>query len=239
MKKIGKRSFRLMLAVVILITAVGGMPVRTDAAVDTFLMNRTKKTMVIGSSYQFRVNASSGKVTWTSSNRKVAGVSKTGKVTAKKKGKAVIKASVKKNGKTTVYKCTVTVVTQQKSYESETIKLINRQRRRYGWASLDSNVYLQQAAQKRAKEVATQKFSSKRPNGTYFTSAISMKYDFAKAGQCIACDFATPAEVVDAWMNNADTKAKIINKYYRDIGVGVYLADDGYLYWVAIFASKK
>ena len=239
MKKVWRRSLNIVLAIIILVTSVGLMPVQTDAAVEIFLMNRTKKTMVIGSSYQFKVNASSGKVKWTSSDQKVARVSKTGKVTAKKKGKTVIKAVVKKNGKTTVYKCTLTVITQQKSYESETIRLINRQRRRYGWSSLSSNVYLQSAAQKRAKEVATQKFSSKRPNGTYFTSAISMKYDFAKAGQTIACDFATPEDVVDAWMKNAGTKAQIINKRFTDIGVGVYLADDGYLYWVAIFACKK
>ena len=239
MKQQGRRVFQIILAVIVLVTAIGGMPLQTEAA-PTFQMNRTKKTMVIGSSYQFRVaDTASSKVTWTSSNKRVASVSRNGKVTAKRKGKAVIRANVKKNGKTTTYKCTVIVITQQKSYETDTVRLINKQRRRYGRPSLDYSAQLQKAADKRAKEVATKKYSAKRPNGTYFTSAIDMDYNYARAGQTIGCDFATPADIVDAWMNTAGTKAHILSRYYTDVAVSVYLADDGYLYWVAIFACRK
>ena len=94
------------------------------------------------------------------------------------------------------------------------------------------------AAQKRAKELS-KKFSHKRPNGTKWTSAISMEYDFKRAAENIAREFATPEQTVEAWMGRASTKAKIIGKQYKDIGVGVYLAKDGYLYWCAIFAREK
>ena len=51
------------------------------------------------------MNGTSKKVTWSSSNKKVAAVSTKGKVTAKKKGTAIITAKV--SGKK--YKCKITV----------------------------------------------------------------------------------------------------------------------------------
>ncbi len=55
-----------------------------------------------------KVKGAKGKVTWTSSNKKVATV-KNGKIVAKKNGKAVVSAKVKATG--AVLKCQVTVTT--------------------------------------------------------------------------------------------------------------------------------
>ena len=55
-----------------------------------------------------KVKGAKGKVTWTSSNKKVATV-KNGKIVARKKGKAVVTAKVKATG--AVLKCQVTVTT--------------------------------------------------------------------------------------------------------------------------------
>lgn len=65
----------------------------------------TKKTLKKGKSFTLKVTGAVGKVTYSSSKKSVAAVTSKGKVTAKKKGKAVIK--VKTNGMT--LKCTVTV----------------------------------------------------------------------------------------------------------------------------------
>jgi uncharacterized protein YkwD len=197
-------------------------------------INKVKKTLLVGNTFQLKVSGTSQKITWKSSNTKVATVSKNGLVKAKKKGTATITAKIGEKK----YQCRITVVTLQKSYESTTIRLINKERRKYGYASFDTNPLLQSAAQKRAKELY-QQFSDTRPNGSKFTSAISMKYDFKYAAENIACDFATPSDVVEAWMDGASSKAKIISKRYTEIGVGVYLGEDGYLYWAAIFASPK
>lgn len=239
MKGIWKRSMGLLMAMMLVALSLLLTTVETDAAIQDFYMNQTTKTMVVGDSCRFRLNIASGRVTWESSNKKVASVTQGGKVTAKRRGTAVIKATVRRNGKTSVYRCKLTVVAQQSAYVPQTVRLINRARRGYGWPSLNHNSYLQQAAQKRAQEIATKSFSVKRPNGTSFTSAISMKYNFAQAAQSIARKYATPKDVVNGWMSNSAAKANIISRRYTDVGVGVYLADDGYLYWVAIFASKK
>lgn len=221
-----------MLAVLIPLFCVTGSQVQAEAA--TIKLNTTKKTLRIGKTYQLKVKNTTKTVKWKSSNSKIASVSSEGLVTAKKAGTTTITAKVGKKKLT----CKVTVVTMQTSYVNQTIRLINKERRKYGYASFNKNSLLQAAAQKRAKELA-KKFSHTRPNGYKWTSAISMEYDFVRAAENIGRDFATPQQVVDAWMNQASTKAKIIGKGYKDIGVGVYLSSDGYLYWCAIFAKEK
>lgn len=200
----------------------------------TVKLNADKKTMVIGSSCKLKVKNTSKSVKWSTSNKKVATVNSSGTVTAKKAGTAIITAKVGQKKLT----CKVTVVTMQQSYVNKTIRLINKERRKYGYASFDQNSLLQEAAQQRARELA-KKFSHTRPNGYKWTSAISMKYDFSRAAENIARDCATPQQAVSAWMESASTKAKIISRRYDEIGVGVYLAPDGYLYWCAVFAREK
>lgn len=196
-------------------------------------LNRTQVQIVRGDTCRLYVKGSTAKVRWYSSNAKIATVSN-GKVTAKKKGTSIIYAKV--NGKK--YACKVTVVTQQRAYIDTLQKQINIQRRRYGFNSYDRNSLLQQAAQKRAKELA-EKFSHARPNGYNWASAISMRYNFEKASELTARCYTGPQEVVNAWMSSASTKAKIISKRYNEIGVGVYLDEDGYLYYAVIVARKK
>lgn len=200
----------------------------------TIKLNTTEKKMVIGNTYKLKVRNTQKSVRWISGNPKVAEVSKNGLVTAKKAGKTTIIAKV--GGKKLT--CKITVITMQDSYVSKTIRLINKERRKYGYSSFDRDPLLMSAAQKRARELS-KKFSHTRPNGTKWTSAISMEYDFRRAAENIARDFASPQQTVDAWMASAGTKSKIIGKQYREIGVGVYLGRDGYLYWCAIFAKEK
>ncbi len=67
-------------------------------------LTRTKATLSPGDTLQLKLN-SLGRSSWKSSNKKIAAVSSTGKITAKCKGTATITAFL--YGKK--YKCTVTV----------------------------------------------------------------------------------------------------------------------------------
>ena len=68
-------------------------------------LNKTKITVKVGKTYTLKINGTTKTPKWKSSNKKVATVSKTGKVTAKKTGTATITATI---GKTRLT-CTVTV----------------------------------------------------------------------------------------------------------------------------------
>ena len=73
-----------------------------DAAVT---LNKKKITMLTNSTYQLKLTGTSKAVVWSSSNKKIATVSKTGVVKALKKGTCTITAKVKNKS----YHCKVTV----------------------------------------------------------------------------------------------------------------------------------
>ncbi len=82
----------------------------SDAAVKGKL-NKKKATIAVGKSVTLKVkHKGSAKVTWRTSKKKVAYVSSSGKVTGRKRGKAVITAKVTKGGRSKKLKCRLTVV---------------------------------------------------------------------------------------------------------------------------------
>lgn len=97
MKKVAKKASVLLFALMLVVC----MAIPISAA----SINKKKVTVCTGQTIQLKVNGVKKKAKWTSSNKTIATVTSKGKVTAKKKGKAVITAKVG-NKK---YKCTVTV----------------------------------------------------------------------------------------------------------------------------------
>lgn len=88
-------------------------------------LNKTSLTLIATQKETLKLNNVSGKVTWSSGNKKVATVDKNGKVKAVKAGKTTIKA---KAGKTT-YRCSLTIkssgMNKSKTvvYTGKTVKL--------------------------------------------------------------------------------------------------------------------
>ncbi len=101
-----RRKPMLMILMVMLV-CIFAMPVSASAA----KLNKKSATIYTGKTLQLKVTGTSKKVTWRSSKTSVAKVDQNGKITAVKKGSAVIKAKV---GKKT-YQCKVTVKQRAKS----------------------------------------------------------------------------------------------------------------------------
>lgn len=116
-----KLNKKFIIIITILLMVLTAVPIPAQAASKPRL-NKTKVTLnVYGKkSYQLKVKGTSKKVIWKSSNKKVAIVSKKGKVTGKKKGTAVITAKV--SGRT--YKCKVTVKDTHKHVWKKHLKTI-------------------------------------------------------------------------------------------------------------------
>lgn len=101
-KKAGKATIK---------AKVGKYQVTCKVTVKKVELNKNKLDLGVKDTAILKVLHNKKKVTWSSSNKKVVTVNKKGKLTAKKAGKATIKAKV---GKTT-YKCAVTVKNNNKS----------------------------------------------------------------------------------------------------------------------------
>ncbi|MBQ2800361.1 MAG: Ig-like domain-containing protein [Lachnospiraceae bacterium] len=83
-------------------------------------LSKTKSTMYVGNTLQLKLKgATAKKVKWTSSNKSVAKVSSSGKVSALKKGTVTIKAKYKN----VTYKCKVTVKSAKISQKKLTLRV--------------------------------------------------------------------------------------------------------------------
>ena len=93
-----KSRFKLLLIAMLILgispvfsSALPGQVSVVEAATNVKL-NKTKATLIKGQAVQLKLTGTKGKVVWSSSNKKVASVSSTGKVTARAKGTATITA---------------------------------------------------------------------------------------------------------------------------------------------------
>lgn len=113
MKNIIKKTVTTVAIIAMALTLA--MPMTAEAKAKPKL-NKTKLTLTITKkktkpTYKLKVKNASGKVKWKTSNKRVATVNKSGKITAKNKGTAVISA---KAGKRTL-RCKVTVKDTRKN----------------------------------------------------------------------------------------------------------------------------
>ena len=83
----------------------GVAPIATAQAAAKVKLNMRRATIFNGQTLRLKLSGTKDKVTWSSSDRKVARVNSKGKVSAKKAGTAVITAKVGRKS----YKCKVTV----------------------------------------------------------------------------------------------------------------------------------
>lgn len=107
-QNIFKRFLMGILTLMLVFTAGPYLPVQDNVSVAQAAqvkLNAKKVTLQKGKKKTLKLKDATGKITWKSSKKSVAAVSKKGVVTAKKPGKVTITATNK--GKK--YKCTVTV----------------------------------------------------------------------------------------------------------------------------------
>lgn len=79
-------------------------------------LNKTKATLYVGDTLSLNISGTTSKVKWTSSNKKVATVNNTGKVTAKSVGSVTITASISD------IKCTCKITVKEKFNSANALK---------------------------------------------------------------------------------------------------------------------
>lgn len=161
--KVGKRKYRCVIKV-------------TDPR-----LNQTSKTLLKGKSFTLKVYGISGRVKWSTSNKKIATVNSRGKVTAKKAGRVTITAKV--NGQK--IRCNVEVVnkgisrsditlSKNETYTINTYGLSNVR-----WSSgNDSIASVDRYGHVRAKKRGTTRIYAKSGRDTYSCMVtVSYKVD--------------------------------------------------------------
>jgi hypothetical protein len=130
----------------------------------------------------------------------------------------------------------------QADFESEVIELVNVERETRNLHPLSYSVELTVAARRHSQDMGDQNyFNHTSLDGREFNERIAdAGYDYRNCGENIAAGYATPAAVVEGWMNSDGHRANILDPDYCDIGVG-YAAVAGsqyYHYWTQDFGRR-
>ena len=123
------------------------------------------------------------------------------------------------------------------SFEQEVIRLVNVERAKVGLSALTYDWQLSRVARIKSQDMKDNKyFSHTSPTyGSPFQMMKSFGITYRTAGENIARGQATPAAVVNAWMNSSGHRANILNSSFTHIGVG-YVADGKS--WTQMFIGK-
>ena len=165
----------LMLFVTPVIFQVHDIGYTVEAA--TIKINKTKYTMCKGTTYTLKISGTKKKVTWKTSNSKIATVKK-GKVTAKKKGTVTISAKV--SGKT--YKCKITVEEPKISITKYTMNVgkkytlkLTGTKQKVAWSTSNSKVATVSSKGKVTAKKAGKATITAKVNGKKYKCQITVK----------------------------------------------------------------
>lgn len=122
-----------------------------------------------------------------------------------------------------------TLSSSVQSYEQEVAQLVNVERAKAGLAPLTLNWELSRVARYKSQDMKDNRyFAHNSPTyGTPFQMIRSFGLSYRTAGENIAMGYATPAAVMNGWMNSSGHRANILNASYTQIGVG-YVAEGSY-----------
>lgn len=247
MKK--RKGITLLLALAVFITAIW-IPIPVQAA--TVKISQKTLSLTVGETKTLKVTTSlKGKITWKSSNKKVATVSSKGKVTAKKQGTAKVTAKIRNKSvtcKVTVKKKSIKTQAKDnaKTYKKQIeqiVKYTNQYRKKAGQKDLVLDTTLTRAACYRSLEMAkTNNLSHTRPDGTRcFTILSDYKVSYMATGENIAYTskgYGVNAKVVSQmWYNSTGHRANMLNSRFKKIGIGIAVADNGDIYYTQLFTD--
>jgi uncharacterized protein YkwD len=147
----------------------------------------------------------------------------------------------------TVKGCTGTNVTL-KTTEKRMLDLHNKMRASKGLPRLCVHPALQKAARAHSADMIDRDYFSHNTKGSGKTFSTRIKeagYRYRTAGENIvggSGSYGTPDQLFKSWMGSPGHKKNILNKGYREVGIGAatgtYKGTDGYKMFTADFGSR-
>jgi uncharacterized protein YkwD len=129
------------------------------------------------------------------------------------------------------------------SFQQELLRLTNAERTKRGLKPLSLSTKLNQAAQNHATDmVQRQYFDHTSPDGSKPRDrAKAVGYIGSYVGENIAAGQQSASSVVASWMESKGHRANILNKNFKEIGLGyIYNRNDDYgHYWVQVFGAQR
>ena len=107
--------------------------------------------------------------------------------------------------------------------ERQIFELTNSYRSRHGVAELENDYKLKDVARQNSKEMALGNFSSESSELTNLTDRLKeANIEHRRAGENIASNYVDAIEAVHGWLNSPAHRNVLLDRYFTNIGTGVY-----------------
>jgi uncharacterized protein YkwD len=135
--------------------------------------------------------------------------------------------------------------TSKVSFAYQVVQQTNALRLERGLHPLALNTQLSKTAQRYAEAMATQDFFSHTgaDGSTWQQRILNSGYNFSSAAENLAIGYATPAQVIQGWMNSPGHRDNMLAYQVQEIGVGYFYLnpDQGQItsnhYWAESFGT--
>jgi len=114
---------------------------------------------------------------------------------------------------------------QLRAASRETLCLLNRERAKHGLRPLRLNKRLSRASARHSRQMVRKRYFQ---HGNFVARILNARYVTRRQawslGENIAWgtgSLSTPAQTVQAWMHSPGHRANILNRRFRDIGIGI------------------
>ena len=129
------------------------------------------------------------------------------------------------------------------NFETQLLRLTNRERQKQGLAPLKLSTQLSSAAQLHGTDMARNNyFSHTGRNGSNLgVRAKASGYKYSRVGENIAAGRSTAEGTMKQWMNSAGHRANILNPKFTEIGFGYANTPNSRYqhYWVQVFGTPQ
>jgi uncharacterized protein YkwD len=131
--------------------------------------------------------------------------------------------------------------------EHTVLCLVNRERTSRGLSRLRSNGKLERAARGHSRHMVDAKFfAHDSPSGASVLERVKRRGYRSSGGMMVgeniawgSGSYATPAEILNGWMNSPGHRANILNRRFREVGIGIALgAPEGSWDEAATYATE-
>ena len=111
---------------------------------------------------------------------------------------------------------------QQSLQESQILELVNLERSKNGIEPLTINQQLTQSAQLKTRDMLDYNYFEHISNGGQKWSDFIIKsgYNYTTSGENLAKNYTDSRSTVQAWMNSPTHRDNILNKNFRETGIG-------------------
>jgi uncharacterized repeat protein (TIGR02543 family) len=117
------------------------------------------------------------------------------------------------------------------------LSLVNNERAAEGLDPLTMSADMLDVAKLRAAEVSMY-FSHTRPSGEDWFTAADAIGGISILAENIAAGYRSAEDVTNGWMNSPGHRANILDPDLKEIGVGCFVDQNGYISWAQFFGNR-